>query len=153
MLFRSSKIYISDSTTLGQVNEFYKQYNHHSGIPYYNNNINITRYDYSPNNIDMPLYLGYKINRIEFEIGVNISILKFTNTSETYSNGSILSQNAIGNTNQSDYTIVYPMLRIGYSLMVKRITIIPYVAITFYSQDQNDYYLEAGIKIPFIKLN
>ena len=87
--YNRSKIYISDSTTLGQVNEFYKQYNHHSGIPYYNNNINITRYDYSPNNIDMPLYLGYKINRIEFEIGVNISILKFTNTSETYSNGSL----------------------------------------------------------------
>lgn len=123
-------IYASDSATV-------KKYQYEIGNPL----SNVIYYEYNPNNIELPVYLGILKNNIRIAIGVNITLFTMYRTQFKYIDGS----SEISKSNYANYVKkLYLEFRVSYNILNhSQYRIQPYINIQY--EKLNIHYYNIGV--------
>jgi len=124
---------------------------------YYNLINNVFKYDYSYNNIELPLMLQFKISKLSFYGGIHLSLMSFYKAKYNYLRYSFNNNYVppslffLGPDFTSQKTIeyikiplvIYPTFQASYDLKVKKLTLSPFLGIDLGTK--KSLYLQGGI--------
>lgn len=131
-------IYLKSGLLYFNMKDNYR-FNEDSIRKYYPNNLNshLRYYSYSSNSIEIPLYIGYKKNRISGFIGTKIDIINIAYSYHKYFGGKI----------KKDfqglrwyYHTFYPSIQLQYLIINKKIPISIYIASDIRDMKELNYY-------------
>lgn len=119
---------------------------------------NVLKYDYSFNNIELPLMFQFSAMKFNFHTGFYFALISYKKAEYTYV------VNQYSNTPQwitSEKTItgwempfkLFPTIQISYEVEIKKIKFSPFLAFYYAVKNQNDIYTQLGINFPIIKNN
>ncbi|MCX6230290.1 MAG: hypothetical protein NTZ33_01985 [Bacteroidetes bacterium] len=115
---------------------------------------NVISYDYQFNNIEIPLLLGYSINKLNITAGANISVFTFYTARYTYMYGNYypgLKYMITERTIKSNEIMfhIYPSLQVNYEMNIKHLRFYPYLS--FDLGAKYGIYFQGGIMISLYK--
>ncbi len=122
-------------------------------IKYYNSSTirnihNTVKYDYSYNNIELPLMILFKWKRINFYAGVYLPVLTFCKSTYTYvvnqfpQNPPWITSKKIIKSIEIPLKI-YPSYQISYAFKIKKHSLAPYLGFDFGAK--KSFYIQGGI--------
>jgi hypothetical protein len=110
----------------------------------------ILKYNYSFNDVDLPIMVTYRYKKLIFSAGINIPLISFITARYTYipTPGDDLEGKKI-----NDFKIfrtLFPTIQVSYTCMVKKFSIDPYLGFEFGTK--SSIYLQAGFILPLNNL-
>jgi hypothetical protein len=120
-----------------------------------NNIHNVYHYNYSFNNIELPVIFQYSLNKFIFYGGFNIVLITYKKgkysyvfTEDTYVNIWDTSSKTISGFETSFK--FYPTVQAAYKTKINNLRLEPYIAIYYALKSQNNLYIQIGLNFPII---
>jgi len=121
-----------------------------------NNIENTFYYNYSYNNLEIPIMFTYQQNKLKFYGGCYVSLItykigkySYMVKEDNYNGGWFTSEKTLSGFEKS--FSIYPSLQVSYSIDIKRNKIEPYIAFYYAIKNQDDLYIQIGINVPLDK--
>lgn len=114
---------------------------------------NVIKYDYSNNNMELPIVFRYTQKKLNFYCGAYIQLLTYKKVIYTY----IINQ--YSNWSVSEKTvegfemplIIFPTLQVSYDSRIKNIALNPFAGFYYGITNQRSFYIQLGINFPLEK--
>lgn len=119
---------------------------------------NVLEYNYSFNNLEVPLLFQYSAKKISLSTGCYFALLTYKKTTYTY----VINQNPSnpqwGTADKaiSGFEIplkLFPTFQMSYEIAFKNVNLNPYLAFYYAINNQNDFYTQLGISLSLDKQN
>ncbi len=117
---------------------------------------NAFKYDYSHNNIELPIMLKYSVKKVTFHTGCNVSLISYKKATYSYvvnqfpNNPEWITSNKTIAEFEMPFKI-FPTFQASYDMKIKNVKLNPYVACYYELKNQNDFYIQIGIIFPLNK--
>ena len=117
---------------------------------------NILKYDYSFNNIELPILVYYSNRKINFYAGVQLAVLTYKKAIYTYVINQF-PQNPQWKTSNKTIEgfeiplIVSPTLQIAYNTLIMCIEANPFIGLYYSINIEKSFYMQLGINLPLRK--
>lgn len=116
---------------------------------------NVLKYNYSYNNLELPLLFQYSVKKITLYIGCYFALITYKKATYTYvvnrypSNPQWIT---------SDKTIsgfeklfkLFPTFQVSYEIAIENIKLNPYLAFCYDIKNKKDFYTQIGINMPLV---
>jgi hypothetical protein len=103
----------------------------------------IVKYEYSYNTMEVPLYFGYYINKLNFSIGASYPFLIHSTAKYTYIPDPYLTATERTITGYVEPSRIYPILTASYDFPVGRFLVSPNIEFKF--GEMKSYYFQLGV--------
>lgn len=112
------------------------------GIP------DVIKYDYLHTNIELSLFMQYKIGKLNLSAGGSFPVLSRSQSSYTYLSTAPTSQKTFREVETPFPSVFFPALQASYDLRIRKLPLSPFIGIDF--GKMKSFYLQGGIIIPLL---
>lgn len=109
---------------------------------------NVIKYDYLHTNIELSLFMQYKIGKLNLSAGGSFPVWSNSKSSYTYLSTAPTSQKTFREVETPFPSVFFPALQASYDLRIRKLPLSPFIGIDF--GKMKSFYLQGGIIIPLL---
>ena len=118
---------------------------------------NVLKFEYSDNNIEIPIMVKYSAKKFTFYAGSYFSLITYKKATYIYVVNQYPSSPQWTTSNKTVYEFemplkIFPTFQASYEVQIKNLKINPYLAFYYaIKKNKNDFYLQTGVNLPLVK--